>query len=118
MTPSVDIGYVYMYMYVENNIFGNFFFSFDKFLNYYCLIITSFLMIMLYVQVRPRFCKDPLFDTITEEAERVRLFKEYIKTVKVGMCVCVFSDIYIQKLLCYIQVFTVLYFLCMIPLQK
>ena len=45
---------------------------------------------MLYVQVRPRFCKDPLFDTITEEAERVRLFKEYIKTVKVGMCVFVF----------------------------
>ena len=51
-------------------------------------------MIMLYVQVRPRFCKDPLFDTITEEAERVRLFKEYIKTVKVGMCVCVFRYIY------------------------
>ena len=44
---------------------------------------------MLYVQVRPRFFKDPLFDTITEEAERVRLFKEYMKTVKVGACVCV-----------------------------
>ena len=44
---------------------------------------------MLYVQVRPRFCKVPLFDTITEEAERVRLFKEYMKTVKVCVCVCV-----------------------------
>ena len=37
-----------------------------------------------YAQVRPRFAKDPLFDTITEEVERVRLFKEFMKTVKVG----------------------------------
>lgn len=48
--------------------------------------LISFLLVCV-MQVRPRFAKDPLFDTITEEVERVRLFKEFMKTVKVGnMC--------------------------------
>ena len=34
-------------------------------------------------QVRPRLSSDPVFDTITEESERVRLFKDYIKSLKV-----------------------------------
>lgn len=48
--------------------------------------LISFVLVCI-MQVRPRFAKDPLFDTITEEVERVRLFKEFMKTVKVGnMC--------------------------------
>ena len=43
-----------------------------------------------FAQVRSRFADDALFDTVSEEAERVRLFKEFIKTVKVRIyCVCV-----------------------------
>ena len=35
------------------------------------------------LQVRPRFVSDSDFDAVSEEAVRVRIFKDYIKTIKV-----------------------------------
>ena len=34
-------------------------------------------------QVRSQFVKDPAFEAFTEEVERVRVFKEFVKTIKV-----------------------------------
>ena len=34
-------------------------------------------------EVRLRLSSDPVFDLITEESERVRIYKAYIKTLKV-----------------------------------
>jgi len=55
-------------------------------LTFECHMLQHLISLYWYVfmQVRPRFAKDPLFDTITEEVERMRLFKEFMKTVKVG----------------------------------
>jgi len=34
-------------------------------------------------QVRPRFLSDSDFDAVAEESVRVRIFKDYVKTMKV-----------------------------------
>jgi len=35
------------------------------------------------MQVRDQFTSDPAFESISEEQERVRIFKEFRKTIKV-----------------------------------
>ena len=42
-----------------------------------------------FFQVRSRFTGDQVFEVITEEVERVRLFKEFVK----GLKVCVYVGI-------------------------
>jgi len=36
--------------------------------------------------VRDQFASDPVFESISEEQERVRIFKEFRKTIKVFVC--------------------------------
>ena len=60
-------------------------------------------------QVREQFINDPAFESITEEQERVRIFKEFRKTIKASnnCCVntkftkatCLFLNIFSTKLL-------------------
>ena len=38
--------------------------------------------------VRERFTKQESFEVVTEESERVRIFKDYIKSLKVSLCPC------------------------------
>lgn len=41
-------------------------------------------------QVRSQFEKDPAFEAFTEEVERVRVFKEFVKTIKVCLVCCMY----------------------------
>ena len=38
-------------------------------------------------QVRSRFTEDPLFEAVSEEAERLRFFKDFVKALKVSVCI-------------------------------
>ena len=38
--------------------------------------------------IRERFTKHESFKVVTEESERVRIFKDYIKSLKVSLCMC------------------------------
>lgn len=48
-------------------------------------IMCMYSVTLLYSsQVREQFVNDPAFESITEEQERVRIFKEFRKTIKVN----------------------------------
>ena len=56
-----------------------------------------FLLRRICIQVRSRFQDDQVYGTITEESERMRIFKEYIKGVKVKQIHTVDRDIFASK---------------------
>ena len=57
---------------------------------------VHFLSLVGCPQVRERFIHDSAFDQITVESERIRLFKEYVQSLEVGLEVCclLFVEIY------------------------
>lgn len=57
--------------------------SLPPFLSPSSLPSTSLHLSLPLFQVRLRLSADPVFDVVTEEAERVRIYKEYIKSLKV-----------------------------------
>lgn len=49
------------------------------------IVIMCSVISLCSSQVREQFISDPAFESITEEQERVRIFKEFRKTIKASI---------------------------------